>query len=118
MIAVVVIVTTGAAQTVRLVGSPLNLLDAAHGKYLVAKLVVLAAMLALAASNRRRLGAPTSRPGGMSDTTAALMRRSVVAETALGLVVIAITASMVVASPAAPRDDVSVVSGVAPTTDR
>ncbi len=118
MVAVVVIVVTGAAQTVRLVGSPFNLLDAAHGRYLIAKLVVLAAMLALAASNRRRLAAPTSRPGGMSDATAALMRRSVVAETALGLVVIAITASMVVASPAAPRDDVTVVSGVAPATDR
>ncbi len=118
MLSVVVIVATGVAQTVRLVGSPTSLLDAAHGKYLVAKLVVLAAMLALAAANRRRLAAPTSRPGGMSNATAALMRRSVVAETALGLVVIAITASMVVASPAAPRDDVTVVSGDAPAADR
>lgn len=114
MVAVLVIVATGLAQTIRLVGSPANLLDAAHGRYLVAKLVVLAAMLALAAANRRRLAAPTSRPGGMSDATAAVMRRSVVAETALGLVVVAITASMVVASPAAPRDDVTIVSGEPP----
>ena len=49
------LVVTGLVQTVRLVGSPMDLLDANHGRYLVAKIVVLAAMLGIANANRRRV---------------------------------------------------------------
>lgn len=54
-ISVATLVTTGLVQSVRLIGSPMDLLDASHGRYLLAKIVVLALMLAIANANRRRI---------------------------------------------------------------
>ncbi len=54
-ISVAILVATGLVQTVRLVGSPMDLLDANHGRYLLAKVVVLAVMLGVANANRRRV---------------------------------------------------------------
>jgi copper transport protein len=98
-ICVAVLVVTGLAQTARLVGNPTNLLDVDHGRYLLAKLVVLAAMLGLAAANRRRVDARLDDSAAL-DRHAGAIRKSIVAEFAIGLVIVAITAAMVVSPPA------------------
>jgi copper transport protein len=100
-----IVVVTGALQTLRLVGSPLRLLDGRHGVYLIAKLVVLAAMLAIAANNRRRVGVQFARPAVVEARSAASFRQAVLAEFALGLIVVAITASLVVSVPAVANGD-------------
>jgi copper transport protein len=97
-ISVAVLVVTGLVQSVRLVGSPMDLLDANHGRYLFVKVAVLAAMLAIANANRRRVDHRLDDPQGVAHHTSAL-RRAVVAEFAIGLVVLAITAAMVASPP-------------------
>jgi copper transport protein len=97
-ISVATLVVTGLVQTARLVGSPTDLLDAHHGRLLFAKVVVLAAMLGVANANRRRLDTRLDDPAGVARRAGAL-RRAVVAEFAIGLVIIGITASMVVSPP-------------------
>jgi copper transport protein len=97
-VSVAVLVVTGLTQTVRLVGNPMDLLDADHGRYLVAKLVVLAGMLAVANLNRRRID------NRLDDTTSieqhlGPIRKAVIAEFAIGLAIVAITAAMVVSPP-------------------
>ena len=101
-VAVAVIVLTGIIQSLRLVGSPGDLLAADHGKYLAIKLVVVAAMLGVAALNRRsvrngQLRAAGAAGGGV-DTRR--LRRSILVEFGLGLIVIGITSAMVVSPPA------------------
>jgi copper transport protein len=96
---VVVLIVTGLIQTVRLVGNPTGLLDVRHGKYLVVKVVVLGAMLAVANVNRRRVHS------GLDDATTEdrhihVLRQAVLVEFALGLAIVAITAAMVVSPPA------------------
>lgn len=97
-VSVAVLVVTGLIQTVRLVGTPMDLLDADHGRYLVAKLVVLAAMLGVANVNRRRVDTRLDDPTTIEQHLAPL-RRAVVAEFAIGLAIVAITAAMVVSPP-------------------
>lgn len=99
---VVVLVVTGLVQTVRLVGSPMDLLDVNHGRYLVAKVVVLAAMLGIANANRRRVDHRLDDLDGVGPHTGAI-RQAVVAEFAIGLVIIAITAAMVVSPPSSSQ---------------
>lgn len=98
-ICVVVLVTTGVVQSIRLVGTPSALFDADHGRYLAVKVAVLAAMLGLANLNRQRVNARLHDPSGLPGHIGAL-RRAVVAEFAIGLVIIGITAAMVVSPPA------------------
>lgn len=97
-ISVAVLVATGVVQGLRLVGSPMDLLDANHGRYLVAKIAVLAAMLGIANANRRRVDHRLDDPESLHRHTGTL-RRSVVAEFAIGLVIVGITAAMVVSPP-------------------
>jgi len=111
-ISVAVLVGTGLVQTVRLVGSPINLLDVNHGKYLVAKVLVLAVMLVIANANRRRVDTR------LHDTTTldrhlGTLRQAVVTEFAIGLVIIAVTAAMVVSPPATNVTDI----GAHPSTE-
>lgn len=96
---VAVLVVTGLVQTVRLVGSPLSLLDAEHGRLLAVKLLVVGAMLLLAAANRRHLGALVRQHSAHGGATHRL-RRAVAAEFVLGAAVVAVTAAMVVSAPA------------------
>jgi copper transport protein len=103
-ISVAILVATGLVQTVRLVGNPAGLLDADHGRYLAVKVLVLAAMLAIANVNRQRVNRR------LDDTTAlgthvGTLRRAVLAEFAIGLVIIAITAAMVVSPPSTSVSD-------------
>lgn len=97
-IAVAALVATGLAQTVRLVGGPSNLLGTGHGRYLVLKLTVLVAMLVVANANRRHVHGRLTRSENARHELAQL-RRGIVSELALGLVIIGVTAAMVVAPP-------------------
>jgi copper transport protein len=103
-ISVAVLVVTGVVQSVRLVGNPTDLFDADHGRYLVAKIVVLAALLGIANVNRRRVDRRLNDPSTLHRHTAAL-RRAVVAEFAIGLVIVGITAAMVVSPPSSSTTD-------------
>jgi copper transport protein len=102
-VAVVVIVATGVVQTVRLVGGPAQLFDTTHGRSLVAKLVLVAVMLGLANHHRTRV-ANAFRTEQQSALAASGLRRTVMAEFALGLAVIGITAAMVVTPPSSAAD--------------
>jgi copper transport protein len=99
-ISVALIVVTGVVQSLRLVGNPAQLFDAAHGTSLALKLLAVAAMLALAAVNRRRIQAGLGHTTAVTDATVGQLRRSILAELAVGLVVIGITSAMVVSPPA------------------
>jgi copper transport protein len=96
---VAVLVGTGLVQTVRLVGSPFDLLDTNHGRYLAAKAVVLAVMLGIANVNRQRIDRRLDGKQGESHRGA--LRQAVIAEFLIGLVIVAITAAMVVSPPSA-----------------
>lgn len=96
---VAVLVITGVVQSIRLVGSPGALFDADHGRYLAIKVAILVAMLGIANANRRRVDARLHEPSDLPNHLGAL-RRAVVAEFAIGLVIIGVTAAMVVSPPA------------------
>lgn len=93
-----ILIVTGLAQTIRLVGNPTDLLDATHGRLLAVKLVAFAAMLVLANANRQRLD---SRLDKTDPDTIAIgpLRQTMLAEFAIGLVIVALTAAMVVSPP-------------------
>lgn len=103
-ISVGVLVVTGLAQSIRLVGGPARLVDADHGRLLVAKLIVLAAMLVLANANRGRLERQLRSQDTTGSAGVGTLRQTVVAEFAIGLVIIGITAAMVVSPPASGDD--------------
>lgn len=102
-ISVALLVGTGAIQSLRLVGSPFDLFDARHGRYLAVKLVLLAVMLGVASVNRGRINQRLDDPVQRAGHTGAL-RRAVLAEFAIGLAVIAVTAAMVVSPPSSSDD--------------
>jgi copper resistance protein C len=92
-VAVIVMITSGVVQSFRLVGTS-KIFEAAHTKLLVAKVVAVVVMLLLANVNRRRVIA-------ISDEAAkSKLQRTIVVEFVVGLIVIALTSSLVVASPA------------------
>jgi copper transport protein len=97
-ICVGVLVVTGLFQSWRLVGNPGDLFAADHGRYLVLKVAALAGMLVFADRNRRRLR--RTLDVGHLERHVRAVRRGVVTEFAIGLVIIAITAAMVVSPPA------------------
>lgn len=96
---VAVLVVTGIAQSIRLVGNPADLLAANHGRYLAVKLAILAGMLGLANVNRRRVERQLDDPDTLHHHVAPL-RKAMLAEFAIGLVIVAVTAAMVVSPPA------------------
>lgn len=114
-ISVAVLVITGLVQSVRLVGSPTDLFDVDHGRYLFAKVVVFAAMLGIANVNRRRIDHRLDAMDGGGRHTGAL-RRAVVAEFAIGLVIVAITAAMVVSAPSSSRTGRGATNDANPTS--
>ncbi|MDO8363984.1 MAG: CopD family protein [Actinomycetota bacterium] len=103
-VSVAVLVVTGLVQSVRLVGSPMDLLDANHGRYLLAKIVVLAVMLGIANANRRRVDHRLDDPDGLGRHTGPL-RQAIVTEFAIGLVIVGITAAMVVSPPSSSQTE-------------
>ena len=91
--AVIVMIASGVIQSFRLVGTS-NVLEGTHTKLLVAKIFAVAVMLLLANVNRRRVIA-------ISDEAAeSKLQRTIVVEFVVGLIVIGLTSSLVVASPA------------------
>ncbi len=96
-VAVGVLVVTGFAQILRMTDD-LGDLTATHGRLLVVKLLIVAAMLKAADLNRRRIrrrgSADLARPLGL-----ATLRRAMATEFALGVAVLATTAVMVVTTP-------------------
>lgn len=101
--AVAVIVATGVAQTLRLVGSPTDLWRVDHGRYLLLKLVVLAAMLKIADVNRRRVARHFRSKTGVRRRVVRNLTRAMVTEFCVGLAVIGVTAALVVSPPASAR---------------
>jgi len=101
-ISVAILVVTGVVQSVRLVGNPIDLLDANHGRYLIAKVAVLAAMLGIAQTNRRRVDRRLGASDEAGHRTGAL-RKAIVTEFAIGLIIVGITAAMVVSPPSSSR---------------
>ncbi len=97
---VAVIVVTGAAQSLRLLGNPLKLLSVAHGRFLLLKLLVLVAMLKIADINRRRVANRFRTDEGPPRRVIDNTRRAMRTEFGVGLVVIGITSAMVVSPPA------------------
>jgi len=97
---VLLVVASGIWSTIVQVGSVAGLLGTTHGRLLLAKLVVFAAMLGIAAFNRRLL---PSLGGEATVVGRPAMRRlaaCVTAETILAAVVLAIVAVMTVTPPA------------------
>lgn len=97
--AVVALVATGAVQSVRLAGGIGGIFDGRHGVLILVKVAIVALMLVLARANRARVAA-LSGESRESTSTLDSLRRAIVVEVALGLIVLAVTASLVVAVPA------------------
>ena len=110
-ISVAMLVGTGIIQTLRLVGSPMNLLDANHGRYLAVKVMVLAAMLLIANANRQRVDRRLNDPANLHRHVGTL-RQAVVAEFAIGLLIVGITAAMVVSPPATNQTETGAPTAV------
>jgi copper transport protein len=103
--AVLLLLLTGITQSVALVGSVGALVDTDYGLLVLAKVVLLALLIALGAFNQRwalprlrLLAAGGEKPG----TAAAILRRSVALEVAFALVVIGVTSVLVATEPANP----------------
>jgi copper transport protein len=99
------IVGTGLVQSVRLVGSPGDLFAAAHGRYLAVKLLIVGVMLVVANGNRRRVQRGVLTPGISDSEGAGRLRRIILVEFAIGIVIVGITSAMVVSPPATSVDD-------------
>jgi putative copper resistance protein D len=98
-LAVALLVATGLANSWFLVGPErfVNLGDSLYGQLLIAKLALFVLMLSLAADNRFRLTPSLRRElehTGQSISAVRRLRRSIVTETTLGLVVLAVVALM------------------------
>lgn len=97
---VAVLLVSGTVNAWYLVGTIPALIATPYGQVLLAKLIVVAAMLWLAAVNRWRL-VPRLAAGGDSGTIARRLARHATIEAALGLGVIALVAALGTMIPAA-----------------
>jgi putative copper resistance protein D len=97
-LSVATLVFTGVINVWMILGPPWKLFDTAYGRLLSVKLVLFLFMLALAAVNRTRLTprlvGVAGRPVVRRPETIARLRRNVLAETALGLLVVAVVAAL------------------------
>lgn len=97
-VSVAVVAATGLAQALRLGDGPGTLFSTRHGGLLAGKLALFGVMLFLGALNRRSLAARAGS-AALDASTVRRLRQSILVEVALGLVVFALTASLVVAVP-------------------
>ena len=95
-VSVTALAASGVIQMVRIEGSLAALINGTHGRLTLAKLVAVAAMLALGNLNRNRVKRLRHTP---TASTRRALRRAITNEAALGIAVIAITAALVVAAP-------------------
>jgi putative copper resistance protein D len=86
---VAVLAVTGAVNSVLLVGSPAALFGTAYGRLLLLKIVLFLAMVVLASVNRFRLTPEIARQPN-PETPVRVLARSVLADQALGLAILAI----------------------------
>jgi copper transport protein len=103
--AVVVLLAGGILQAWFYLGSVGGLFEGTYGWMLVAKVALLAGVIALAAGNRRR----TARLADGPPATARTLRRAMLAEVALAVVALAATAALVRAEPAATANSGPVI---------
>jgi copper transport protein len=103
LIAVALLALTGVIQSLSLVASFGALIDTAYGRLVLAKIVLLSALVALGAYNQRRslprlrrLAAGGEEPG----RAAALLRRAVALEVGFILAVLGVTSILVATTPA------------------
>ena len=97
-VAVPVIVLTGTAQTLNMHGGLGTILTSTHGRVLLVKILLVMVMLVLGNTNRRRLRSmPESRLGQQKHLRNQLVRTSLT-ESAVGIVVVAVTAILVTSS--------------------
>jgi copper transport protein len=96
--AVIVIVVTGFVQTARLHAGVLTLLTQSHGRWLVVKLLLVAAMLKVGDINRRRLLRAVPVDGNAVVLRSRLLRRASTTEAVTGGLVMAVTAVLVSSS--------------------
>jgi len=95
-LSVAALVVTGSLQALRLHTGIVTLVTTSHGRLLVLKVLLVAGMLRIADINRRRLERRRG-PEGRLVVTPQLVRASLT-ETALGGVVVAVTAALVTSS--------------------
>jgi putative copper resistance protein D len=95
---VVALVATGVVNAWYRVGNVRGLVDSDYGRLLIVKLVLVAAMVALAARNRHRW---TPELRGRQPRAAQALRRNTIAEIALGAAVVGIVGALGVTMPAA-----------------
>lgn len=93
-VSVILIVSTGVLQSVRLHGLSSDVFGSTHTKLLIAKIVAVIVMLGLANMNRLRVLVASENPEEIPQ-----VRRLMFSELAVGVIVIALTASLVVATP-------------------
>ena len=103
--AVLILLLTGIAQSIALVGSVSALRDTDYGLLVLAKILLLALLIALGGFNQRwalprlrLLAAGSGEPG----SAATVLRRSVSLEVGFALVVIAVSSVLVATEPANP----------------
>jgi copper resistance protein D len=105
IVCVGVLIATGTVNSWLLVGSIPALVGTPYGRLLLIKLTLLFPLLALAAMNRLKLkprlaAASLQNRSGMAFELVAKLKRNVIAETSLGMVVLLIVGSMGVTPPA------------------
>jgi copper transport protein len=98
-IAVPVIVGTGVVQSLRLHGGIATLFTTGHGRLLLLKIAVVAAMLKVADINRRRLLRPDAGDPRAAARRRDLLVRASLTEAVAGGLVVAVTAALVAANP-------------------
>jgi putative copper resistance protein D len=96
---VVAVVLSGAASTLIEVGTVAGLIGTRHGRLLIAKLVLVAVMLLLAARNRRVVPALSGDAATVGLPAMRRLRASVVGEAIVALAVLAIVAAMTATPP-------------------
>jgi len=100
-VAVAILIASGLVNSWYLVGTLDALVSTPYGQLLIAKLCVFAGMLSLAVANRFWLVPALGRDGGGAKL--GRLRRHVVAEEALGLVVVLIVSALGTMEPAATQ---------------
>ena len=95
--AMVLVIVTGLAQTIRLDGNPFG---SSHGQVVLLKAVAVAAMIAVGLEARRQVGYRLDRAHEMTVGLADRFRRAFGAETAIGVVVLAFSGWLLSLEPA------------------
>ncbi len=100
LLLVLALAASGVVNTLFEVGSVAGLLGTRHGRLLLLKLALFAAMLVLAALHRRRLPVLSGEAASVGRPAMLRLGRTILLEAALGLAVLGVTTVMSVTPPA------------------